>query len=137
MDDPLSPIAHPEISQPKLLDIVFERGDLGTRVGLGDETGDVLEGFSGDRAAVVERGQRQSDSDSTLSTGRDSRDIVIDSSERTIGTSHGPFSVPQPFKGLGRGDFVYEMTVDVDEGLTVCGVDEMVVVDFIVERAGG
>jgi hypothetical protein len=54
MDDPLSPIAHPEISQPEFLDIVFERGDLGTRVGLGDETGDVFERFSGDRTAFVE-----------------------------------------------------------------------------------
>jgi hypothetical protein len=62
---------------------------------------------------------------------------MIDSGKRTIGTSYGPFSVPQPFESLGRGDFVYEMTIDVDEGLTVCGVDEMVVVDFIVESAGG
>lgn len=43
MDDPLPPIAHPEIGQAEFDDVVFERSDLGAGVGFGDEGVDGFE----------------------------------------------------------------------------------------------
>lgn len=61
---------------------------------------------------------------------------MIHRGQRTIRSPHDPLCVPQPFERLGRGDLVYEMTIDVDQGL-VGRVDEVVVVDLVVERSGG
>ena len=43
MDDPLPTISHSKVSQSEFLDIVFERSDLGARVGFLDERVDGFE----------------------------------------------------------------------------------------------
>jgi hypothetical protein len=71
-----------------------------------------------------------------LSRRSDSRNVVIHSGKRTIRPPDDPLGVPQPFKGLRRGDLVYQVSVDVNQRL-VGRVDEVVVVDLVVERAWG
>ena len=71
-----------------------------------------------------------------LSRRSDSRNIVVHGCKRTIRPPDDPLGVPQPLKGLRRGDLVYQVTVDVDQRL-VGRVDEVVVVDLVVERAWG
>lgn len=71
-----------------------------------------------------------------LSRRSDSRNVVVHSGKRAIRSPDDPLGVPQPLKGLRRGDLVYQVTVDVDQRL-VGRVDEVVVVDLVVERAWG
>ena len=62
---------------------------------------------------------------------------MIDSGQGTIRSPYDPLCVPQPFESLWRGDFVYEVTINVDQRLSLFRVDEVVVIDLVVERAWG
>ena len=47
VDDTLALVAHAEVGQAELLDVLLKSLDLGTRVGLVDERRDILEGLTG------------------------------------------------------------------------------------------
>jgi hypothetical protein len=66
-----------------------------------------------------------------------SRDVVINSHERAIGPPDLSSGIPEPFESLWRGNFVDEMSVDVEEGVAGSRVDDVVIEDFVVQRTGG
>jgi hypothetical protein len=68
---------------------------------------------------------------------RYSRDVVINSHERAIGPPDLSSGIPEPFESLWRGNFVDEMSVDVEEGVAGSRVDDVVIEDFVVQRTGG
>lgn len=65
-----------------------------------------------------------------------SRNIVVDRDQRTVRTSHLPSSIPQTLESLGRGDFVHEVSVNVEQGVALARLDDVVVKDLVVEGSG-
>ena len=107
MDDPLVGVAKVEQANPELPAIRPERVDL------------LLRDRVGDREAAIGGG-----------------DVVIGRRERCLGASHAATGDPQPLEGLGTGDLVNEVPIDVDQRLfAVRAADEMVVPDLVEKRA--
>ncbi len=61
-----------------------------------------------------------------------SRYIMVDRGKRTVGSPDLSAGISKPFKGLWRGDLMDEMSVDIKEGVSFTGVDDVVVKDFVV-----
>ena len=68
----------------------------------------------------------------------DRRDVVVHGRDAAVGAPHGAPFQAQPLEGLGRGDLVDEVQVDVEDRRFTLGRDhEMRVPDFFEERFGG
>ena len=64
------------------------------------------------------------------------RHVVIDHGQRLVRRVHLAAGGAQAFEGLRRGHLVHQMAVDIDQaGAVRLLVDQMVVPDFVVERA--
>src|SRR5579863_424298 len=64
-------------------------------------------------------------------------DIVVDHGERLLRRADLAAGHPEPLESLRAGHFVNEVPVDIDEARAVgAGLDDVVVPDFIVKRAG-
>ena len=71
--------------------------------------------------------------DRLVDVGR--RDVVVLGGDGEVGPAHRAAGQAEPVEGLGRGDLVDEVEVDVEQvGLAVGGVDEVVVPDLLAER---
>ena len=107
VDDALALIELIEIFEPKQLGVLGEVGDLrfALRIGI------FLPPVGG-------------------------RHVVVDDAQRLLRRAHLAAGEPQSFERLRARHLVHEMPVDVDEtGPVGAFVDEVVVPDFIVERA--
>jgi hypothetical protein len=64
---------------------------------------------------------------------------VIDRGKGTVCPPDFSAGISQTLKSLRGGDFVDEMSIDVDEGITFSRVDDMVIEDLVVQssRLGG
>ena len=100
-----------ECRRAKLGNVAVQRGDLFFADGVGD--------------AVIAQ----------LPTRRGG--IVVCSGHDRADAPHFAASLAQAFKGLGAGDFVHQVTVDVQDGSAVFfSVDDVFVPNFVVKRAG-
>ena len=107
VDDALALVELVEIFQPEQLGVLGEIGDLLLALGIGV----LLPAIGG-------------------------RHVVIDHAQRLVRRVHLAAGEPQAFERLRARHFVHEMPVDIDEaGAVRLFVDEVVVPDFIVERA--
>ena len=58
---------------------------------------------------------------------------MVDSGERAVCSSDFSSGVSKAFEGLRRCDFVDKMSVNVEEGVSSTGVNDVVVEDLVVE----
>ena len=66
------------------------------------------------------------------------RDVVVLGGDGEVGAADGAAGQAEAVEGLGRGDLVDEVQVDVEQvGLAVGGADDVVVPDLLAQRAGG
>lgn len=63
-----------------------------------------------------------------------SRDVVINSGECTIRSPDLSAGIPQSLESLRGGDFMDEMPIDVEEGISLTRVYDVVIEDLVVER---
>jgi hypothetical protein len=103
----LTLIVHAEVCQSELLDIILQGSDLGSTIRFSDESMDVLEVLSWDRTACQY-------SIFGSCARPDIRNVVVDGSKSTICSPDLSSGVPQTLKGLRRGNFVDEMSIDVE-----------------------
>jgi hypothetical protein len=62
--------------------------------------------------------------------------VVVNDGKGTFRVAHLAARQAQAFKGLGAGDFMDQMAVDIEQaGAIVCLMDQMIVPDFVVECA--
>ena len=60
---------------------------------------------------------------------------MVDDGERLFRRAHLAARQAQAFEGLRRGDFMHEMTVDIEQaGAVLLLMHQMVVPDLVVER---
>ena len=71
----------------------------------------------------------------TLASYGDVRDVVVDRHESTVCAPDFPAGVPQSLESLGRSDLVDEVTIDIQQGIALARVDDMVIKDLVVQRA--
>mmetsp|Transcript_21506 Transcript_21506/g.62977 ORF Transcript_21506/g.62977 Transcript_21506/m.62977 type:complete len:454 (-) Transcript_21506:323-1684(-) len=113
VDDALTLVGHAEIFEPEIGHVGLQLQDLRAAGGLLDELGHVDEG------GAIGRG-----------------DVVIDGGQGAVGTADAAGGQAQSLEGLGGGDFVHEMAIDVQQGgQAVVGYD-VVVPDLVVQSAG-
>lgn len=62
---------------------------------------------------------------------------MVDSGEGAVSPADLAASVAKALKGLRGGNLVNEVAVDVDESVTVSGLDDVVVEDLVVEGSRG
>jgi hypothetical protein len=68
---------------------------------------------------------------------RDSRNVVVDGREGAVCSSHLATGIAQSLERLWGSNFVNKVAIDVEESIASSRVDDVVVKDFVVERAGG
>lgn len=62
---------------------------------------------------------------------------MVNSREGAIRTTNWSASGPQSLKGLGAGDFVNEVTIDVDQSQIILLLgNDVIVPNFVVQSAG-
>ncbi len=67
---------------------------------------------------------------------RGGRQIVVGNGQRQVGAAHFASRQPQRFEGLGTGDLVHQMAVDIEDARAiVAALDHMGVPDFFIKRA--
>mmetsp|Transcript_48008 Transcript_48008/g.102832 ORF Transcript_48008/g.102832 Transcript_48008/m.102832 type:complete len:235 (+) Transcript_48008:1825-2529(+) len=112
VDDALSGVVHAEVGETEVLDVLLQGHALVSRVRLGDEAGDVFELFSAGGG-----------------------DVVVHGGQGAIGAPHLSAGHGQAFEGLGGGDLVHEVSVDVHEASAIVhALDDVVLEDLLVER---
>ena len=114
VNDTLPLVAQAEVGELEILDVLLEGLALCSAVVLLDEVADVLEVFPGG-----------------------SRHVVIGGDKGVVGTANLAAGVPQALEGLGRGDFVHQVAVNVDDtGTAILFVNDVVFEDFVVQSSG-
>mmetsp|Transcript_7321 Transcript_7321/g.15145 ORF Transcript_7321/g.15145 Transcript_7321/m.15145 type:complete len:450 (+) Transcript_7321:1617-2966(+) len=114
MDNSLSLVFHSKVLEAKVLDVLFELKNLGSRVDFGNEGFNVLELFS------ILRG-----------------DVVIDRQQGAIGSTNTAVGQSEALKGLGRCHLVDQVSVDVQESRAIGFGDGVVLKDLVVKGFAG
>lgn len=104
MHDSLAFVGHPKVRQLEGLDIVLQGQALCARIGLFDECLGALVVGSAVGGNVL---WQELDKARRGSCGER---YVIDGGEGAVGSAHSPAGVAQAFEGLGRSDFVHEVS---------------------------
>ena len=108
VDDALADIVHGEKLDAEVAAVLFQGLDLEPRFGVRDAGGAVAGGH-----------------------------VVVGHRECRPGPPHRSSGEPQPGEGLGAGDLVDQVPVDIDQGgAIVLLVDQVAVPDLVVEGAG-
>ena len=114
VDNALPFISEPKIGEFEVLDVLFQRLALQTRVVFLDELRDVLE--------VLPRGRW---------------DVVIGGGKSAVCSSYLAASIGKTLERLRRGDLVHQVAVDVQNyGAIVGFVDDMTLKDLVIPALG-
>ena len=109
MDDALADVVHVEEFDAEFLGVRAQQVDLDLRF------------LVVDRHAPARRG----------------RDVVVRHCERQLGPAHRPAVLAQSFEGLGAGDLVHQVPVDIDQACAVVlFMHQVALPDLVEERSG-
>jgi hypothetical protein len=69
-----------------------------------------------------------------VQTVRGGGDIVIHGGKRQTGGAHASAGLAYAFKGLGTGDFMYEVAIDIQQGGSIRQFTHNVTVPYFIEK---
>mmetsp|Transcript_12221 Transcript_12221/g.26961 ORF Transcript_12221/g.26961 Transcript_12221/m.26961 type:complete len:434 (-) Transcript_12221:112-1413(-) len=114
VNNALSFVGKGEVGNVKILHVLFQLQDLGAGGGF------LNKGFHVNELGTVRCG-----------------DIVIDRDEGAVRSTNDAVGHAKTFKGLGRRDFVDQVSIDVQQTTQTVVVDQVIVPDFVVQSAAG